>query len=407
MHPLLQRAGIGGCIVSKLISLAVIFIALTIKVPANATDLPDQFDIQEIEVVSEGLGRILPDESPDRAWIVIPGFGIGLVDNAGDGPYRFTPFQVGVVIDACGPDADGKIYMIGIKDGVGTGYYSFDCPTLASSEFVKLSDDHIVTEILLSNDESKLYIVGWDWPRYGEYYSSGERSGDLGLVWEVDKETGEITREGGCGMQPNNAILGSGNLMMIGTANSVQLAHIDSEMCYHGPTGNVVDVFNIDTFERELRYDCGEGYGWEPTNQFFRWSDDGRYVAQCSVNPAPTADQEIYEDTIWIFDLVENELVETIKPLDQDELPIGVINGMVSLVWDGVAIVTGAVPYEIMTLEDDREMRYSIFLIDIETGAFLAGIEGDPMIEWIHQLSDGSILFTSGYNNYVGVANPN
>ena len=344
----------------------------------------------EIDTLGHDPYRILPGVQPNENWIVVDAFGLLRLSEDQEGNWTVGEYPLSYIHDACGPDLSGKIYASFRNTGQ-SGVYVFNATSRIIEDTILVGTDYVVTGLTLSDDESKLYLLGWDWPRVGGLGSSAESSvhRDSGIVWEIDLATRQVTDQGIVGGWPETVIYTENDTLLIYPHEKHYLFDV-------GPDTTVTKIDIVSTSPNLARItqiqtlrNLGPYF-----DEFVRWSDEDPLVAMfASELDITQLDNYEYQSGIWIINTATNQVVQTIKVFFEEgwgESPV--YHGTVSSVYPGRAYVTTAV---------------GVQAIDKATGANIE-VWHLPMVYpmFVHEMPDGRLIVTTGESEKIYIIDP-
>ena len=383
-----------------IIILSCLVIALVIAVYAiNAV----QSNI--IHIPDAKLVRILPDPVPNRYWVVDKFSGLILLSQPQppDGPWDWQKYPIGPVIDAAGPDSQGRLYCSFSDYKTIKGVHIFDCASASVIDTIDL--DYLPRALALSSDEARLYVVAYGWPSFGQFpdESLADMHPDSGLLLEIDIATKAVLRSAATGALPETVHYikcGEVERVLVGTGEGHTVSE-PGEFGYACGKSAPVDIFDISTLTR-LEPRIYVQYGWSSyRNAMLDWTFNGCYVAICCYFPFRAPDRPEMDDAIWIIDPVTNSVVDTFTIRDLEGNVVGAQSAIISSVhedrvyvamgmthqatvnpgpWDRIYIID---PYSGETLDAiDTEWQASVFIFEIPDGRLLVSCDksGDILV---------------------------
>ncbi len=357
---------------------------------------------QSAEILSEILTqdskpyRILQGSASNEFWVVDERAGLILLVENPPGSWTQEPFAVGHVADAVGPDSDGLLYCSSFVTGLGSVVQVFDTASRQITNTLFLGQDYILTGLALSTDQDKLYVLGWDWPRAGQFGGWVEIPGhpDEGLIWEIDTATLAVS--------PDVAMVGS----MPQTIYYAEGDDYDKLYLYtgeHGPLGGWlagwVDVIGlIRGFPRVARISTSSVSDYPYVNDLIKWSDTDPFMVICNRCVDRLTGYPEYSQGIWIVNTDTDSVVQRFTILDSDGHVRGVKHACVSQVHPGTAYLSlgfGGPAAEIA-------------VIDCSTGQVIDSIRADRVFtpEFIYELPDGRLIVTGGRTSNILIIDP-
>jgi hypothetical protein len=339
--------------------------------------------------------RVLEDPQPDTYWVVLSAHGLLSLSEDENGNWAIVEYPLPHVHDATGPDALGMLYATFRREGQ-SGVYVFNCANAAIEETIVLGTDYVLTGLALSNDETRLYVLGWDWPRVGEFYNSVESTvhRDSGLVWEIDTSTYQVLRQGVVSALPKTIYRADNDVLLIYSQEVHYLFDIwpQSEAIMIDLVGTEPALMRI----AQIQTICSFG---DYENDFIDWSDEEPLVAMfASSLDWNQEDNYEYMSAIWIINTETNEVVQTLKVFDQRPVERYVNHGVLSDVHPGRVYVT----------THPGPLGEGVYAIDKDTGATIDRIFTGYGVcpEFVCEIPDGRLIVTCPRNEKILIIAP-
>lgn len=340
--------------------------------------------------------RILDDPQSGAYWILLRWGGLSLLAEDENGDWSSTEFIIEPVYDAAGPDAQGRMYLSFADYGT-SGVYVFDCASKTIEHTIVLGTDYLMRGLALSTDETRLYVLGWDWPRVGQWHSGYPESAshrDSGLLWEIDTSTFQVLRQGVVSALPKTIYCADNDVLLV-YSNEVhwlfdimpqsKAAMID--VVVTEPT--LERVAQIQTIFSDSDYNC----------DFIDWSDQEPLVTMfASSLDWNQEDNYEYMSAIWIINTETNEVVETMKVFDERDVERYVNHGVLSDVHPGRLYVTVA----------GGPQGEGVYAIDKDTGEVIDRIFTGYGVrpEFVYEIPDGRLIVTCPHNEKILIIDP-
>ncbi len=365
---------------------------------ATARAQPDQV----LTVTGGAVVRILPDPLPDRYWILEHGSGLVLLSKA-NGAWNTMDYAIGDLRDIAGPDSDGRLYCTYV--GSPPGISVFDCATTSIVDTIPLN--YYPRGLVLSPDESKLYVCAWGWPPLTEPEFDPNRSyqhasANSGLVLEIDIASHSILRTATVGGMPETICLVpsvAGARLLVSTGEFKYRSPgdgepLDPELVYGGFT--VVDAVDVSTFTRlEHRVECTFP-SFPGTNALVRWPGDDALVALCCAEPfsgSPVHAAEDYTHGIRLIDPVTNLVVGSLRIVNADGCEVGVNTIFQSCTDPAEVFLTVG-----MFHRQTDFLQEGVLVIDRDTGQLRRSIDlgsADYLPSFVYETPCGEVIVTA------------
>jgi hypothetical protein len=355
--------------------------------------------IANIDCGSETASRILTGTQSNEYWLVIEANGLGLLSESPPGTWTLTYYQIGYVYDATGPDNNGRLWCSSYVDGIGTAVQVFDCNQRTVIQNIYIGTNYINKGIVLSSDQTHIYLVGCDWPRYFEAASWVDAPGhpNTGLVWEIDTSTYAISPYmGEVGVMPETIYYsenGDYDKLFVYTIASDGIGR---------ELGDNIDILSV---QRELERTGGLPsciiHDWSYCNDLVKWSDEYPLMAICNKQVAGSydiVDNPKSNHGLWVFDTNLEEFVDTYEIIDISGHYRGVSHLCRSTVRPGIAYLSlgfGGLDAEIA-------------VFDMGCGEVIEHIQlGIPFTpEFIYEIPDGRLIATGDMTHNIVIFDP-
>ena len=379
--------------INKIAILAIIFI-LIYQIRADAGTV-----LYIIDTNQENLCRILDGLSPNDVWIVEPGIGLGNLIEVQPDVWEYNEYVTNSGQDACGPDSNGYIYMSTYSiDYPGGGFQIFDCDSKIIIDTILLCQDFPVHGLTISNDETKLYVTGRSWPRFGEGGSFGQgfNHPDTGIVWEVDltSQSYDVLTLGYTAALPETIFYEE-----VDWQND-RLYVYCAEIYDSNPQYGLLDVLSVERALPRLEQIQCPAQEWKFVNAIIDWSDSDPLIALCAEDIHIFDNAPEYLDGLWIINTETNQVVETIQVTSSYGYPMGVSYALVSQVNPGLVYISpglGGYADELIVMDYDTH----------EIVDYISFTQYDRMVPWfIYEMSDGRLIITSGSNGKIAIVDP-
>jgi len=305
---------------STLLSLVLLCAMLTLQLSVfdqQTLAQPAIYPTDFIDLPGVTAGFIHPDILPDRYWAESYGTGLHLIAKEND-EWSVSSYTLGDVRGFTGPDSQGRLYCS--FGGNPAGVYVFDSTSEAVVDTISLN--YFPRGLVLSPDESKLYVCAWEWPSLadGERLegpggtSPSDEHPDKGLVLEIDIATHAILRSVNVGTFPeaiHYAELSGGDRIVACTGQSRRYFWKGDPAIKAGHF-QLLDIVDVDTFTlTEPRIEVAS-YGY-----FTDWPGEGSLIAFCTKNLITVKGGP---ENIWhavkLVDPGTSQIVDTKKVLD-------------------------------------------------------------------------------------------
>ena len=355
-----------------------------------------------LTVSGNAVDRILPDRLPDRYWLLEYERGLVLLSRT-NGEWDTAEYAIGDLRDVAGPDSQGRLYCTYV--GSPPGIHIFDCATASVVDTIPLN--YYPRGLVLSADESKLYVCAWGWPPLTEPEFDPNRSyqhasADSGLVLEIDIASHSILRTATVGGMPETICLmpsSAGARLLVSTGEFKYRSQrdrepIDPDLVYGGFTP--VDAVDVGTFVRlEHRVECTFP-GFPCTNALIPWPGDDALVALCCARPfsgSPDYAPADYTHGIRLIDPVTNLVVGSLRIVNAGGREVGV-NTIFQSRSDPTEIF---VTVGMFRHETELEQE-AVLAIDRDTGQFRRSIDlGSPdyLPSFVYETPCGDLIVTA------------
>ena len=340
--------------------------------------------------------RILEDQQPDTYWIVLRWGGLLCLTEDENDNWSFVEHTIQPVFDATGPDGDGRLYL-SFADYGESGVYVFDCASKMIEHTIVLGTDYLMRGLALSTDETRLYVLGWDWPRVGEFGGPEDiRHRDEGLVWEIDTSTYQVLRQGLVSSFPITIFYTDSDTLLVYSGEKHHLFDI-----WPQSRAAMVDVLATEpnlTRMAQIQTIYSYYYG-SYEHDFIDWSDEEPLVAMFA-SSLDWNQEENYEymSAIWIINTETNEVVQTLKVFDERPVEVYVNHGVLSDVHPGCVYVT----------THPGPLGEGVYAIDKDTGATINRIFTGYGVcpEFVYEIPDGRLIVTCPSNEKILIIEP-
>jgi hypothetical protein len=348
--------------------------------------------ITEIQVPSHKVYRILEYSPLNTYWIVSQPYGLICLSEDQNEEWQYIGYPTPYIYDATGPDSNGIIYLTYVN-GDETGVYLFSCISRSIEDSIILGTDYALTGLCLSNDETRLYVIGYDWPRIGEYGGAGETTvhRDSGLLWEIDTTTLEVLDQCHVSALPETIYYTDSNTLLIDNQ--------EEHYCFNiGPDceETFIDVITLESRLSRIAQIPSITTVCQYYRDIIRWSDEEHLVALINAGvDYYRTDNEKYDDAIWIINTDTNEVVYSIEVLYEGTSNYGIYLShaiVSSYYYDTVYGSIGQFVYKI-----DKETGEVCEIYDCGDGIFT---------EFIHEMPDGRLIVTCGENETICIIDP-
>ncbi|MCX6644973.1 MAG: hypothetical protein NTY09_01230 [bacterium] len=279
------------------------------------------YTITEIQVPGHNVNRILEYSPSNTYWIVSYPFGLICLSEVSEDSWEYIEYPTSYIYDAAGPDSSGMLYLTYKKVGE-TGIYVFNCSTRSIVSSIILGTDYGLRGLCLSNDESRLYVLGWDWPRIGEYGGSGETTvhRNSGLLWEIDTTTLEVLDQCAVSALPETIYYTDNGNLLIDNKEEHYCFEINSD-CEEA----MIDVITTELRLSRIAQIPAIYENCQFLRDIIRWSDEEPLVALINADlDYNRLDDDRYDDAIWIINTDTNEVVDSIEVLYEGTAEYGI-----------------------------------------------------------------------------------
>jgi hypothetical protein len=365
-------------------------------IKVNAAEVLENFNFGEISP-----SRILSSVTPNEYWVSCLKGGLVRLEETEPGQWTYEIFDLGKkVYDATGPDIYGRIFCSYYGSISGSGVMVFNCYTRVVDYYIQIGNDYPLRCIALSSDQTKLYVVGRDWPRVGQWtggWVEGPGHPNTGLVWEINTSTYAISSYvGGVGVMPETIYYsenGDYDKLFVYTLARDNEGRIG---------GDAVDILSV---QRELGRTGGFPSCFTPDepycNDLVKWSDEEPLMALCNKCVAGSYDvvhDPKYNHGLWIFDTNTEELVNSYEIIDISGHSRGVSHLCISSVRPGIAYLS--LGYGGLDAE--------IAVFDMGCGEVIEHIQlGIPFTpEFIYEIPDGRLIATGDTTHNIVIFDP-
>ncbi len=340
--------------------------------------------------------RIIPGTISNEFWIVGQAKGLGLLVEDQQGAWSFTQYPIGSVWDAVGPDNNGRIWCSSFVTGIGTAIQVFNCNTKDVIQNVNIGPDYVTTGITLSINEDYVYLLGWDWPRFGEPGSWVSSFGhpNAGIVWEINISSFEVSPDiGVVGVFPYT-------IYYAGSQETDKLLVYTLARDDVGREGGeCIDILAVDrSFPRLGGLPACFTNEYLYCNDLVKWSDEDPLIALCNRSVDNMGDSEDFSDGLWIIDTELEEVVQTYRIYDIADRIRGVQHLCVSEVRPGIAYMSLGF--------GGLDAETAVF--DMATGQVIEHIQTGLVFtpEFIYELPDGRLIVTGGRTKNIVIIDP-
>jgi len=357
---------------AKVLSIPVLFLLFCTSVSAEI--------ICEIPLTDREPDRILESPQSGEYWVVMRANGLLRLSEDENGNWSTEEYVIIPIYDATGPDANGLLYL-SFADYGQSGVYVFDCATHQIVDTVTLGTDYPMRGLTLSNDETKLYVLGWDWPRVGELNGGWVETTvhrDSGIVWEIDTDTKEVTDQAPVSALPETIHYTSCDTLLVYSEEVHYRFDISPDTAVA-----MIDVLQIEPrLGRITQIETLFG-GMYYENDFIEWSPEDSQIAMfASLLDWTWQGDERYISGVWVIDSETNEVVDTLRILDEREVETYVEHGVVSETSPGIVYIT---------------TQNDVLKVDKQSGAVIEDIDcGHGIItKFICETPDGLLIVTA------------
>jgi hypothetical protein len=350
-----------------------------------------------IDTPGHSPARIAPDIIPGNYW-VLDGGGYGLIylQENPDSTWTSSEYPIDYVSDLAYLSDHSQLFLTYYSIYEGSGVHIFNCLNQQISSTIELGSDYVVTGLALSSDETLLYVLGWDWPRLGNYYSLGASIShpDTGIIWVVDLTTLEVERYDG--------IVGSNPETIICTESASgfdKLIVFTGQVKHYFMYGDASQTYIIRTdrgLQREAVIDTP--YAWETPyiSDLIDWSDTEPLVAICCL--VEDWDYENFKKGLWILNTETGQIVDRLSILD----PSGHFRPVIH------AYISQINPCNIYISAWTGQNGWGILVIDYDTGSLISTIDTGPDFEpnFIYETPEGLLIVTGGESGKILIIDP-
>jgi DNA-binding beta-propeller fold protein YncE len=280
--------------------------------------------------------------------------------------------------------------------------FNINSQTIVDSIPVYDSEWRYPSALVLSSDETKLYLCAFAWPAIGEGFrwgNTGASHADTGRVFEINLSTKNILRTVNVGALPQSIYLTPYNTLLVSTDEEYPIVEPTSpEVLLHTGAFEYLDIIAIPAFQRTARIECNS-YPEYFTNTFSPWSDDGRYVAMCNPESFYLPSHPAFNDGIWVIDSYSGAVTSTIN-IAIGDYRYGARSLIVSHVCDGEAYVA--------LNQCGNSNANRIAVVDHATGDCLGSLDTGTEITpvFMHELPDGRLIVTGGASGKIAIIDP-
>jgi len=345
----------------------------------------------ELYIPDSDLWRVLPDPQPDRYWILNRGNGLVLLEKTPGGTWFTTTYDIGDVRDFAGPDSNGMFYCT--FGGNPAGIYVFNSATASVDRTIALS--RYPRGLVLSPDETKLYVCVFEWPLLGERgehadcYTTKEHR-EAGRVFEIDIQTGEVLRQATVGTLPEMICYFDGEMddrLLVSTRDYYPVIDELSGIGL-GAVGKL-DIVDLRSFTRlEPRIEVGHP-NIEYENDLFNWPWNDSLVAQCCSGVGFIYGYEHMDDAIWLIDPITNTVADTIHVTDEEGWVVGVKHAFPSQCYpDRLYVSVGMAP---------KDYPYAVLAVDRTSGQWIRSFDTENWVtEFLYETPDNELIAPCG-----------
>ncbi len=232
--------------------------------------ITQEFQLGEVGAISLNKGlRILPDNEPNRYWIVVWLEGLYLLTEGPQGSWAMELVPNDDLVDAAGPTADGLIYCSAESDAPEYESYVavFDTTQAVFVEPIDMPWDYATGPIALSSDEDRLYIAAGN----SDKYATSDRPVpvDSGLLIEIDIASECVLRTASIQPWANSIFVWNDESILL-SCDFWQHAWDPTDSLEEAKS--VVDIVSVDSFTRITEIYCG-GVWHRDTNDFIAWDE--------------------------------------------------------------------------------------------------------------------------------------
>jgi hypothetical protein len=343
------------------------------------------------------LNRIIPDPQHNRYWVVDESNGLVLLNepNPPGGTWNWQKFPIGPVIDAAGPDTQGRLYCSFTDYKTIKGIFIFDCASASVIDTIAL--DYAPRGLVLSSDETRLYVVSYTWPQFGDYPNKtfADMHPETGLLLEIDIANKTVLRSVATGAMPETVYYtkcGEDERVVVGT-NEMRTVSGPGEFGFAYGGSAPHDVFDLATFNRlEPRIYAPYQYS-DYSNIIVSWPSRC-CAAICCPYPFRVPGSPEMDDAIWIIDPITNTVVDTFTIKDLNGNVVGAGDAIVSSVYENrVYVAMGA--YDSTTVNPGTGDW--ILIINPDTGETLDAINTGGEFQYpyfMYEMPDGRLLIS-------------
>jgi hypothetical protein len=346
----------------------------------------------EIQIPGHKVCRILKYAPSNTYWVVSQPYGlICLYEDQYEG-WQYISYPTPYIYDATGPDSNGIIYLTYVN-GNETGVYLFSCISRSIEDSIILGTDYALTGLCLSTDETSLYVIGYDWPRIGEYGGPGETTvhRDSGLLWEIDTTTLEVLDQCSVSALPETIYYTDSDTLLVDN----QEEHFCFEIS-HDCEYTMIDVITTELRLSRIAQIPSITNLCQYYRDIIRWSDEEPLVALINANiDYNRIDDYKYDDAIWIINTETNEVVDSIEVLYEGTAEYGIYLShaiVSSYYYDTVYGSIGQFIYNIDKITGDVCEIY-----DCGTGNYT---------DFIHEMPDGRLIVTCSESEKIIIIDP-
>lgn len=349
--------------------------------------------------------RILLDPSAEGYWVVNRGSGLIFLNEDQLG-WHYSLYNIGIVMDATGPDPNGLIYCSfrGNAPMFSSGVYVFDTATRSVVDTIVL--DHYPFGLVLSSDGEQLYVDGDGWPAFGELFSIADANEhpDSGILWRIDLATRQITGTISVGALPTSIYTfptERGDRLFVTQQESGKIETNDPIPLSMGTT-NKIDIVDASSFTRIATLETPEAMWDEYPYAMLNWPQ-GLVAVCCPVVWDPIEDHPEFQDAIWLVDPVSATIVNRIHVTDGNGIAVGVFQTVVSQVYPDQAYMS------IGPFQGPGSPTGSILVVAYPSGQYIRSISTTGTgcrPYFMHEIPEGRLIVTGGVTGKILIIDP-
>jgi hypothetical protein len=286
-----------------------------------------EFQLGDIREISENKGlRILPDNDPDRFWILVRLEGLYLLTEDPPGTWAIDLIPNDDLLDAVGPTSDGFIYCTAVTDMPESNVYIavFDSSLCQFVDAIDLPWDYPINTITISSDEQKLYFTAST--NYEHVSSTFLAPADSGLLAELDITSESVLRTASIQPWANSIFVWNDEVIFV-SCDFWQYAWDPTDDIEEAKS--VVDIVSVDSFTRTGEIYCGGALKMD-TNDFITW--DESHVALLNEWLRGDFEDPLFEDGIWLINPLTGAVDGTVRVNDVYGFSRGVRHACISRV---------------------------------------------------------------------------